>query len=392
MLFGSGNGLAVRRRLRGQPDPGVPRQRACASPCSTCSGCSAPTLTLTALSLLTIRWMRASRPQRREVTWVLAGGKRDAARADRHGRRRPARQPAQLGAGEGLVPHARRSFRSRSLATFVRRRLARGSVAGLVVQLGGPDGARRPAGGAGPRARRPLAGPRVLVPGRGSLRDRRRPPGGAAGRRQQAALDVRRARRARRSRCCSTTRRSSTTRSSSSRCAPPRASRSRTSGSRPSCGRGWSSCTRRGGGWSRRRTPSAAGSSATCTTGRSSGWSRSRCRSGCSSRSWPRTRASAGPIVREARSALALALEELRELTQGIHPTLLVERGLPVALEELCRRAGLPAHLEVDLDVPPSRPGRDRRLLLRERGAEQRRQALARQRGPGRGRRTTAAR
>ncbi len=59
----------------------------------------------------------------------------------------------------------------------------------------------------------------------------------------------------------------------------------------------------------------------------------------------------AAPIVREARTALTLALEELRELTQGIHPTLLVERGLPVALEELCRRAGLPAHLKVDLDV-----------------------------------------
>ena len=55
--------------------------------------------------------------------------------------------------------------------------------------------------------------------------------------------------------------------------------------------------------------------------------------------------------MHEARTALAAALEELRELTQGIHPTLLVERGLPVALEELCRRAGLPAHLKVDLDV-----------------------------------------
>jgi len=54
--------------------------------------------------------------------------------------------------------------------------------------------------------------------------------------------------------------------------------------------------------------------------------------------------------VHEAQLALALALEELRELTQGIHPTLLVERGLPVALEALCRRAGLPAHLKVDLD------------------------------------------
>jgi signal transduction histidine kinase len=65
----------------------------------------------------------------------------------------------------------------------------------------------------------------------------------------------------------------------------------------------------------------------------------------------PPDQGEAVPIVREAQNALALALEELRELTQGIHPTLLVERGLPVALEALCRRAGLPAHLKVDLDT-----------------------------------------
>ncbi len=59
----------------------------------------------------------------------------------------------------------------------------------------------------------------------------------------------------------------------------------------------------------------------------------------------------AAPLVRETREALALALEELRELTQGIHPTLLAERGLAVALEELCRRAGLPTRLNIALDV-----------------------------------------
>jgi signal transduction histidine kinase len=55
-------------------------------------------------------------------------------------------------------------------------------------------------------------------------------------------------------------------------------------------------------------------------------------------------------LVRETREALALALAELRELTQGIHPTLLAERGLPVALDELCRRAALPVQLELDLE------------------------------------------
>jgi signal transduction histidine kinase len=54
--------------------------------------------------------------------------------------------------------------------------------------------------------------------------------------------------------------------------------------------------------------------------------------------------------VRETREALALALEELRELTQGIHPTLLAERGLPVALDELCRRAALPVRLDLAID------------------------------------------
>ena len=60
----------------------------------------------------------------------------------------------------------------------------------------------------------------------------------------------------------------------------------------------------------------------------------------------------ARPIIRETRAAPALAatLKELRELAQGIHPTILAERGLPVALEELCRRAALPAHLQLALD------------------------------------------
>jgi signal transduction histidine kinase len=64
----------------------------------------------------------------------------------------------------------------------------------------------------------------------------------------------------------------------------------------------------------------------------------------------PAGSAQARPIVRETREALTEALAELRELTQGIHPTILTERGLPTALEELCRRAAVPAHLQVDLD------------------------------------------
>ena len=55
-------------------------------------------------------------------------------------------------------------------------------------------------------------------------------------------------------------------------------------------------------------------------------------------------------LVRETREALALALGELRELTHGINPPLLTERGLPAALDELCRRAALPTRLEVTID------------------------------------------
>ena len=60
--------------------------------------------------------------------------------------------------------------------------------------------------------------------------------------------------------------------------------------------------------------------------------------------------ARARPVVRETRDALAAALAELRDLTQGIHPAVLAERGLPGGLDELCRRAALPAHLNLGLD------------------------------------------
>ena len=54
-------------------------------------------------------------------------------------------------------------------------------------------------------------------------------------------------------------------------------------------------------------------------------------------------------LVRETRDALTVALAELRELAHGIKPALLTERGLPAALDELCRRAALPAYLDVAL-------------------------------------------
>jgi signal transduction histidine kinase len=58
----------------------------------------------------------------------------------------------------------------------------------------------------------------------------------------------------------------------------------------------------------------------------------------------------AKPLVTETRDALAAALAELRDLTQGIYPTILTERGLPAALDELCHRSALTAHLRLFLD------------------------------------------
>jgi signal transduction histidine kinase len=64
----------------------------------------------------------------------------------------------------------------------------------------------------------------------------------------------------------------------------------------------------------------------------------------------PNQAQAAQPLVRETREELALALAELRELTHGINPPLLTERGLSAALDELCRRAGIPTRLDLTLD------------------------------------------
>jgi signal transduction histidine kinase len=63
----------------------------------------------------------------------------------------------------------------------------------------------------------------------------------------------------------------------------------------------------------------------------------------------PDQAAEARPLLRETRETLALALQELRELTHGIRPPLLVEQGLSAALDELCRRSALPTPVELSL-------------------------------------------
>lgn len=60
-----------------------------------------------------------------------------------------------------------------------------------------------------------------------------------------------------------------------------------------------------------------------------------------------------GAILADARTELALALEELRELARGIHPAILTDRGLGPALEALAARAPVPVSLEVTNETMP---------------------------------------
>jgi signal transduction histidine kinase len=59
----------------------------------------------------------------------------------------------------------------------------------------------------------------------------------------------------------------------------------------------------------------------------------------------------AAVAVRKARDEALNALAELRDLSRGIRPALLRERGLAAALEALSARTPLPTRLEVDRAV-----------------------------------------
>ena len=55
-------------------------------------------------------------------------------------------------------------------------------------------------------------------------------------------------------------------------------------------------------------------------------------------------------LLTAARDELAASLQELRELAQGIHPAVLSDHGLAVALESVTARAPVPVELNVELD------------------------------------------
>ena len=142
-------GASVRRRLRGQPDPGLPRQRFGARAAQPPAGARRdPDADRGRPAHVSLAEGDPARAARGHVG--VAGRKRDAARAHGHGRRRPARQPAELGAGEGLVPHAR-----------ARADRGAGHVRAAAAGTGERGRACRSAGSA--RRRRPISAPRWRV-------------------------------------------------------------------------------------------------------------------------------------------------------------------------------------------------------------------------------------
>lgn len=55
-------------------------------------------------------------------------------------------------------------------------------------------------------------------------------------------------------------------------------------------------------------------------------------------------------LIAESRAAMSATLTELRELSQGIHPGILTERGLSQALDDLVIRLRMPVDIDVSLD------------------------------------------
>ena len=232
-------------------------------------------LIVTVITLLVWRWLRASAAQRRAVAPVLAAGCATLAALgwtvvfDLLGDPLGALPANVYFTLMATVPVA-------VLFVFLQRRLARGMVAGLVVELGGPSASvdLREA------LARALGDPSLqlafwfppeqhYVDGDGTpvkLPDEEsgRSATFVARDGQPIAVLVHDPVLEHNAELVA-------------RCARPRASHSRTSASRPSYAPGWPSCSRRARGWCRRPMPSGAGSSATYTTAPSSAWFRSRC-------------------------------------------------------------------------------------------------------------------
>jgi signal transduction histidine kinase len=60
--------------------------------------------------------------------------------------------------------------------------------------------------------------------------------------------------------------------------------------------------------------------------------------------------------LEQAREEIARSLEELRAIARGIHPAVLTDHGLAVALQSLAKRSPVPVDLTADLDGPLEQP------------------------------------
>ena len=94
-------------------------------------------------------------------------------------------------------------------------------------------------------------------------------------------------------------------------------------------------------------------------------------------------------MVAVAHEEAKAALKEIRDLVRGIHPVILEDRGLDAALSAVVARSPIPVALDVQVAGAAAGGRRERGLLRRQRGADQRRpprQGHAGQRGdrPGR--------
>ena len=95
----------------------------------------------------------------------------------------------------------------------------------------------------------------------------------------------------------------------------------------------------------------------------------------------------AAAMLDSASQELSEALAELRELARGIHPAVLTDRGLESAVSALTNRSTVPVKVVLDLPGELPGPGRGRGVLRDRRGAHQRRQVCAGDRGRGHHRR-----
>ncbi|WP_327637904.1 sensor domain-containing protein [Kribbella sp. NBC_00482] len=59
-------------------------------------------------------------------------------------------------------------------------------------------------------------------------------------------------------------------------------------------------------------------------------------------------------LIEEAHSEAMQAIAEIRDLTRGLHPPVLSDRGLDAALSAVAVRSPVPVHLRVDIQVRPS--------------------------------------